>query len=494
LPLVRKALLPSCSLLGALLFFWVFAAGGLSGGFTTDDLANMNVYEGQSTGALVRANLLFFSPVYRPAGAVFYRPLYALFGFTPYPFRVACFVLLSLNLVLVWFFIRSLTESWEIASLTTLISAFHPRLAPLYWSTGVIYDILCFFFFYAAAIVYIRYRRRGRSPRTREWLAVLVPYLCALDAKEIAVTLPPILLVWELIYCPPIFRNIAELAAWLWRRPRLPVVAGLMTIPYIWGKLLPESPLRQLDHYIPRISVHQFLVTYGAYCDDLSFHAGWFTPIRIGLVLMGLLLLALCLKKRDLVFGWSLGIVAAFPIGFIPYRSAAEYYIPMIGWSLYAASLIAAVTKLALRKLRFDRAVSLWHATAFLLTLCLLLRAYRVQRLRMGGPSLLGQQSIRTMVAELDQRAVKLPIHARGITIQDPFSPEYETLLLLRLYVHDPTLQLDYASTDDCRHDFALRWRGQALVDFRPPRAERTWCSSGAYLRTTTYGSLVSRR
>jgi hypothetical protein len=493
LPRVQKALLPSCSLAVAIGFFWFFAARGLDAGFTTDDLANMNMYEGLSGGALIRANLLFFSPFYRPAGAIFYRPLFALFGLSPHPFRVACLVLLSLNLLLAWFFVRSLTESSGIAALTALIAAFHPRLAPLYWNTGVIYDILCFASFYTALTVYLRLRRRRRAPRTWEWLGVLVPYVCALDAKEIAVALPPVLLTWELIYDPPISWRITELGPWLWRNARLPLAAGLITVPYICGKLLPESPLRQLDRYSPQISLHQFLATYGAYCDDVFFLAGWFTPGRTAFVLLGLLLLALCLKKRALLFGWCLGIIASLPIAFIPYRNAAEYYIPMIGWSLYAASLIAVVTTEILRNVRLARTPSLGHAAMFLLTLCLLLRAYRVQALRMGGPSLLGQQAIQAMVAEFDRHAVKLPTHARGITIQDPFSPDYETLLLLRLYAHDPTLQLDYARADDCRHDFALQWIDRSLVDFRPPQAEQEWCRSSAVLRSSTYGSLVTR-
>ncbi|HEX8812923.1 MAG TPA: hypothetical protein VF742_13110, partial [Terracidiphilus sp.] len=106
------------------------------------------------------------------------RSIFALFGLTPHPFRVVCFVLLSANLLLAWFFVRSLTGSSEIAALTTLIAAFHPRLGPLYWSSGVIYDILCFTSFYAAITIYIRLRRRRRALRAGEWLAVLVPYLC----------------------------------------------------------------------------------------------------------------------------------------------------------------------------------------------------------------------------------------------------------------------------------------------------------------------------
>jgi hypothetical protein len=113
-----------------------------------------------------------------------------------------------------------------------------------------------------------------------------------LDAKEIAVALPPILLTWELIYDPPNCWHAAELGARSWRNARLALVAGILTVPYIWGKLLPESPLRQLYRYRPRISLHRLLVTYGAYCDDLFFRARWFTPSRTALVLLGLLLLA----------------------------------------------------------------------------------------------------------------------------------------------------------------------------------------------------------
>src|SRR5215471_9946621 len=46
-----------------------------------------------------RANLLevltVFTPAFRPLGALVYRPLYALFGFNPLPFRIVAWFLLS---------------------------------------------------------------------------------------------------------------------------------------------------------------------------------------------------------------------------------------------------------------------------------------------------------------------------------------------------------------------------------------------------------------
>jgi len=51
-------------------------------------------------------------------GALFYRPLFALAGFSPLPYHVLCFVLLIGNLGLIWLAIRSITRSPEIAVLS----------------------------------------------------------------------------------------------------------------------------------------------------------------------------------------------------------------------------------------------------------------------------------------------------------------------------------------------------------------------------------------
>jgi ABC-type uncharacterized transport system permease subunit len=64
-------------------------------------------------------------------GALFYRPIFALVGFWPFPYRVFCFVFLIANLGLLWLAIRSITQSREIASLSTLIGAFHPQLVEI---------------------------------------------------------------------------------------------------------------------------------------------------------------------------------------------------------------------------------------------------------------------------------------------------------------------------------------------------------------------------
>ena len=138
-------------------YFLLLAGQGLSAGFTTDDVENLTTYWNQFPAALLKAVVLYSSPSYRPLGGLFfYRPLFAFAGFHPLPYRLLCFALLLVNLGLLYLAIRSVTASSEIAALTTLIGAFHPRLVDLYWNNGTIYDILCFTFDFGALAYYAR--------------------------------------------------------------------------------------------------------------------------------------------------------------------------------------------------------------------------------------------------------------------------------------------------------------------------------------------------
>lgn len=159
-------------------YFLALAGQGLSAGFTTDDVENLTTYWNQSPAALLKAVVFYFSPSYRPLGGLFfYRPLFAFAGFHPLPYRLLCFALLLVNLGLLYLAIRSVTASSEIAALTTLIGAFHPRLVDLYWKNGTVYDILCFTFYFGALAYYARARLTGPIVDLRK-MAVFLGLLC----------------------------------------------------------------------------------------------------------------------------------------------------------------------------------------------------------------------------------------------------------------------------------------------------------------------------
>ena len=96
---------------------------------------------------------------YRPIGGLFYRLLYSVFGFDPFPFRVAAFTLMGVNLLLAYNLVRTLAGSREAALIATFLLCYNSSLFELYHSTGTIYDILCFGFFVGAFQVYLNARR-----------------------------------------------------------------------------------------------------------------------------------------------------------------------------------------------------------------------------------------------------------------------------------------------------------------------------------------------
>ena len=148
-------------------WFLYFAHGGLQAGLSGDDLMNLYGYLQKPAPTLLLDTLRFWSTAYRPLGALFYIPLYKLFGMNPLPYRIACFAILGLNLVLLYRFCARLTNSREIAFLATFLASYHAWFVDLYYSAGTIYDLLCYSLYLSAFLVYTGIRARGRTPGAR---------------------------------------------------------------------------------------------------------------------------------------------------------------------------------------------------------------------------------------------------------------------------------------------------------------------------------------
>jgi hypothetical protein len=181
----RNAIFATLAIAG---IFFGFAGDGLRAYFTPDEM--MNFY-----GAWFRPLL----ESRRPVGDLIYRAVFAAAGLNPLPYRVVCYALLAANLVLLYLLCRKLSGSLEVGALACLLGAYHAHLADLYYSSDTLYDLLYFFFYFAALLLYIAVRHR----RWQWQILILTLYLLALGSKEMAVTLPVFLVLYDLIYEPP---------------------------------------------------------------------------------------------------------------------------------------------------------------------------------------------------------------------------------------------------------------------------------------------------
>jgi hypothetical protein len=387
-------------------FFVFFAGDGLFAYFTPDDM--MNLYDS------------WFRPLVdtdRYLGTLAYRGLFAVAGFHPLPYRAVCMLLLVVNLGLLYRFCLRLSNSREVAVLACLLGAYHAHLADLYYSTGTIYDLLCAALFLGAFLLVSR-------PR---WFLVL--YAAALFAKEMAITLPAIVLVYELLYHRP-----PRLA----REVRTLIPAALIGAAFVLYKIV--GPRRMIENpaYRPSFTWTAFMDTWRHYMTDLFYGRVLFTPGRVVLLWVILLGIAAILRRRVLFFAFAYLFIAMLPVAFIPPRGFFAIYLALPGWYLFfAAALVFARDAIVAPRLSLQAAT---FAAVALLLIPLHIRQKPVGQQWVGE----AHQTVRAVAAHLAEVAGPLPRAAKVLFVSDPYpKDEWMLTFIFRLYYRDPDLRVD---------------------------------------------------
>jgi hypothetical protein len=325
-------------------FFLFFTWRGLLVYYTGDDLMNLYGYLGKPVSALVKANIFFWTPYYRPFGGIVYRSLYGIFGFNPYPIYVAFFAAMLLNLLLAYLVLSRLGGSREIGVIATLLFSFHGKLDYLYYNAGSMYDAFCFLFYFLALLIYLRARLQGRFLGLWETLGFLVCFVCSLNSKEMAATLPVILLLYELLWHPPDFGSFRALSRWAVNEGRMALAGALCVLIYIPAKLSPEG-LTSSPAYVPVYTWSRYIEDTGVYLADLLYRSNPqvplgvtpLTPLGVGIVFAVLIVIALAMRSRPVWFGLLFFLIALLPVSFVEARLGFVLYLPLAGMALFAA-------------------------------------------------------------------------------------------------------------------------------------------------------------
>jgi hypothetical protein len=331
-------------------YFLFFTWRGLLVYYTGDDMMNLYMYLSKPVSALVKANIFFWTPYYRPFGGVVYRVVYGIFGFNPYPIYVVFFAALLVNLLLAYLVLSRIGGSREIGAIATLLWAFHGKLDYLYYNAGSLYDAFCFLFYFLTLLIYLRARLQGRLLNVWETVGFLVCFICALNSKEMAPTLPVMLLIYELLWHPPNFRSLRALVRWTFREGRMALVGALCVLIYLPAKLRPEG-LTSSPAYVPHYTWQQYLTDTGYYLADLlyrnhpsvPFGVNPLTPLGVGCVFAVLAGVALWMRSRPVWFGLLFFIIGLLPVSFVDTRLGFVLYLPLAGLALYAAVCVVRI-------------------------------------------------------------------------------------------------------------------------------------------------------
>ncbi|HTQ53406.1 MAG TPA: hypothetical protein VMI94_03035 [Bryobacteraceae bacterium] len=428
---------------GLALFAWFayLIRGGLTSWFDNDDLMNLHYYWSRPWPALLKANLCFWSSYYRPGGGLFYRVIFAIWGFHPLPFHIASFILLCLDFALLAVVVYRLTGSRWGTLLALLVLGIHPAFVDAYLSTGTIYDVLAYAFFWAAFAWYVRQRQAGRLPGAAATVLLLCLFAAALDSKEIAVLWPVAVALYEVVWHPPADWKPAGLWRWIRREGRLAAIGAIFDLAFIIGKRYGPDSLWQVEAYRPHYSL-------GAYIGSLSSYLHEFVdrldlkPLQMVALIVAMAVVAAVSRRRCLI--WSVGFILAgiLPLAFIPGRGGFAYLVPAVGWAVYVAGLGDWLLELATGKYAWVR------AAAQILILAVLARQLSGWQRRVIGEHTAAAHNMQHRFLRYEQQIRALiPAPAKGarillLTDADGYH-DWDVYFLIRLMYGDPQLQAE---------------------------------------------------
>ena len=350
-------------------YFLHFALPARHGGFREDEMMNMGICWQAGAFKSLLANIVFWKLsyvpagaigdvplyLYRPGGALYYLPLYHFFGLNPSPYRIVQICILALSIPIAYYLARLLTSSHLVAFLAVLAFCYHPYVANLVFVGAFIYDVLCGFFYLSALAYYVHLRQQDIRLRAVHLLIFLLLYVLALNSKEMAVTLPVIVLVYEALKSLH-WAGWGALLSWTWRCASASLISGAVTGIYLYRKLYGSGSLTVLDPYRPRYSWHQFATANAKFLNELFFAPGAFTPRTFWILWVAASIYAVFRRDRTIRLMAAWIVIVPLPIVFLfPIRGGGCLYLLLFGWAMILAKAAYDVIELISRRFMLSR-------------------------------------------------------------------------------------------------------------------------------------------
>jgi len=421
----RRTLFDTICVAVLIAYFLHFALPALRVGFREDEMMNMGICWRAGALKSLLANIVFWKLfhipgdalydlplyLYRPGGALYYLPLYHFFELDPFPYRVVQISILAASIPLAYYLSRRLACSRSIAFLAVLALCYHPQLGSLVFVGAFIYDVLCGFFYFAALAYYIHFREKEASLRPLQLLGFLALYICALNCKEMAVTLPVIVLVYEFLNSPS-WRDWKAFLRWIRSYVAPSLIAGLLTVFYIYGKTHGSGSLASLDPYRPKYSWHNFTASNAKFVGELLFAGHTITPITLLVLWAVVFIYAFMRRDRTLQLMAFWIVIVPLPLAFIvPLRGDAPLYLLLFGWAMiFAKVAFDLITLISKSSIFVGKAVGAGAATGAIIGG----RAGRMSPRVFRVIATLGVASALAMFTQWENQRLKVPLLSVG--------------------------------------------------------------------------------
>jgi hypothetical protein len=450
-------------------WFLAHARKGVRAYFSPDDMMNLYFAIQVHVGRLAFENIFPFTTGYRPLGTAFYRIAFALFGMNPIPFRIGVYIVMMVNVALLYRVARKLSGSIEIGVLSALLYSFHPGFTGLYLNGGTVYDVLCACFYFATLDYYISVRESNDSLRGRQWIIFYFLTVAALNSKEAAATLPALLLVYEIVFHEPARRVMR--AVW---------VAGIISAGTIAARMHEGSPLIHNAGYALHLGVRQFFRSSVGFLQALFLLPDDTLGIA-SVTALFLLVFAIAFASRSkcLQFCAFLALLAPLPVNFINQRGLYAIYIAVGGWAIYLSALCVNLrdwlySRLWNRPALSPTALEPERLITFLLAVVLLSAAYGtappIRWSEMGRD----HSDLYRLHADLLRLQPKVTPGSKALFLNDTFpAEEWMPLFVYGLTYRDTSLQIDRAKKmpthpDEAGYQYIYDYKDGHLIRVKP--------------------------
>jgi len=429
-------------------YFLYFALPARHGGFRDDEMMNLWTYWYLGPLQSVLGLAKFWTSYYRPGGALYYLPLYHFFGLNPFPYRIVQIFVLALSIPIAYYLARLLSSSSSVAFLAVLAFCYHPYVANLVFVGAFIYDVLCGFFYLAALTYYVHLRERDACLRPAQLFLFLPLYLLALDSKEMAVTLPVIILIYEFLKAPR-WADCKAFLQWSVHYATPALVAGAVTAIYMYGKVYGTDSLTRLDPYRPRYSWHQFVTANAKFLNELFFATDAITPRTFWILWLAVFVYAAFRRDRTVRLMAAWVVIVPLPIVFLlPIRGGGCLYLLLFGWAMIFAKAACDVIELISRTFMFPgktaaRALRIALVSVLAVSFALFLD-WENRRLRIV-PNLLGVgEKVSHVIAAFDSLDLRPAPKSTVLLKPDEqlFQNKWHPLFIASLVWNDRSLQI----------------------------------------------------
>jgi hypothetical protein len=463
-------------------YFCYFALDSLRAHFAPDDMMNMHIYWSEGWSRMLLSQVDIFHNHLRPGGGLFYRPIFQFAGLNPLPFHIAIVLIMAANVVLTYHFVKLLTGSAAVAGLAALCLSYHGRMVALYYHPAVIYDVACFFFYFAAFGYYLRIRTKDKLPGLWQTVILLVLYLEAINFKETAFTLPLMLCIYELIYHHPAKYGWRELWRWCTREGRTAFGAGAVTAICLYSKIWGADSMLAVDRYRPVFSVETFVDNNVRFLNELFYTNGLIGREMTLAVWILLLAVAWFCKRPHLRFCWLFNLLSTLPTVFLPTRAGASLYIPLMGWAIFVAALAWGAIDYVAKRYPFRLLPAPWARIALTLPMVLAIGHKTEIEKRMALPRFEESQALTwSVIQQFQAQKPAFPHGSKVLFLNDPFK-DWDMIFIAKLYARDPSvrfilarLELPHPSERELiAFDYVFDYRDGTLVPVKPQPANAT--------------------